>query len=322
MRAITRDRYGGPEVLQPQSLPMPVPAANELLLKLSVAAVGRTDCHMLTAKPFLMRLVTGWLGPRQPIPGTAFAGRVEACGAAVTGFEVGDLVYGFDDSGASCLAEYCTYPANGAVAPAPQRVRAEAAVAAVEGGHYAINFLNKVTIEPGQSALVNGATGAIGSALVQLLHARQVEVVAVCRSQHAQAVLALGASSVIDYETTDFTATDQRFDLVLDAVGKSTFLRTRHLLKPQGTYMSSELAWLAQNLFYALATRLLPGRNVRFPTPLRPRKSLHILREMIDDGSFKAVIDRRYPLAEASEAYRYVMTGEKFGNVVLNIDPI
>lgn len=317
MKAAFHRDYGSPDVLSIVEVEAPRPGPGELRIAVEATAVTRTDCHMLRAQPFLMRFVTGFTRPRQPIPGTAFAGRVEARGEGVTRFEVGDRVFGFDDRGVGSFAPFMVYPADQRIARMPANASAAEAAAIIEGAHYAINFVNKVRIREGQRALVNGATGANGAVAVQLLRNRGVEVVAVCRGQHAELVTRLGASRVIDYEVEDFTRTQERFDFVFDTVGKSSFGKCRHLLEARGVYISSELGWMAQNLFYALLTPLLRGRLVRFPAPLDTPASLRLVTESMEKGELEAVIDRSVPLEEVADAFRYVETGQKVGSVVL-----
>ncbi len=193
------------------------------------------------------------------------------------------------------------------------------AAASIEGAHYAINFLNKVSLTEGQTVLVNGATGAIGSAAVQLLTQKGLVVTATCKAKDQTLVRELGAVATIDYETEDFTACGQQFDYVFDTVGKSSFGKCRPLLKPGGAYISSELGWMAQNLFFALVTPFLGGKKVKFPVPLNPKASVQTIGELMRQGKFTPVIDRTYPLSDTASAFVYVESGKKLGNVVLEI---
>ena len=192
-----------------------------------------------------------------------------------------------------------------------------AAVACAEGAHYAINFLRKVPVQAGARALVNGATGAIGSAAVQLLAAEGVHVTAVCATPHVALVRSLGAARVIDYLNEDFTRDGARYDFVVDAVGKSRFHACKPLLEPGGSYLSSELGPHGENIYLALLTPLLGGRRVKFPLPLDIKSSLRRVRGLVEQGKFRPVIDRRYPLEEIRDAFTYVASGQKIGNVIL-----
>ncbi|MCB9333878.1 MAG: NAD(P)-dependent alcohol dehydrogenase [Lewinellaceae bacterium] len=319
MQASVYRAYGPPDVLQLETVEKPTPKANEIRVRIHAATVNRTDCAMLLAKPFIMRFFTGLFRPRKPILGTDFAGTVEAVGADVTGFKVGDRVFGFDDNGLSSHAEYLTIDTAKGIAAIPENCSYEQATASIEGAHYAYNFINKVQLHPGDKVLVNGASGAIGSAAVQLLKYYGAVVTAVCNTKNIDMAKAIGADRVIDYLREDFTKDDQQYDFVFDAVGKSSFNKCKPLLKPGGTYISSELGWMAQNLFYAVFTPFFSRKKVKFPVPVDIPGSVRLVGKMMAEGKFKPVIDRTYTLAETAEAFRYVLTGEKTGNVVLHI---
>ena len=288
------------------------------------ATVNRTDCHMLSAKPFIMRFVTGLLKPNKQIPGTDFAGTIEAVGKDVTSFKVGDNVFGFDDNGVCSQAEYMTLAQDKTFSIMPENVFYEEATASIEGAHYAYNMINKVVLSPGQHVLVNGATGAIGSAAVQLLKYYGAKVTGVCSTENMELVSSLGAVKVIDYTKEDFTKSGEKYSFVFDSVGKSSFSKCKPLLEPGGVYISSELGYMAQNLVYTLTTTvigMMPGgkraKKVAFPVPLDRLRSVLFVRKLIEEGKFKTVIDRKYPLEEIADAYRYVETGQKIGNVVI-----
>ena len=321
MKAATRARYGPPAVLHVSDVVVPVPAADEVLVRVHATTVNRTDCANLTARPFIMRFIVGLFRPRHRTPGTDLAGVVTAVGSDVTAFAVGDRVFAFKDTGLSSQAEIAACKADAHLAHMPEGVGWAEAAASVEGAHYARNFLNKVTVVRGQSALVNGATGAIGSALVQFLIREGVRVTGVCDTRGVERVQGMGAERVIDYEADDFTRVTSRFDYVFDAVGKSTFFRCRHLLSPRGVYVSSEFGPWLQNAWLSLLTPLGRGRGVAFPFPGGIAESLAFVRARLEDGSFRPLIDRRYPLDQVREAYEYVCSGQKLGNVVLETQP-
>ena len=321
MKAIVYTKYGPPNVLRLREIEQPVPKDNEVLVRVRATTVNRTDCATIRAKPFFMRIVTGLLRPKRQVPGTEFAGDVEAIGKDVSSLKVGDSVFGFDDMGTGAHAEYLTVPADRAMAM-PDSTTYEQAAASLEGAHYAYNFINKVQLEKGDKALVNGATGAIGSAAVQLLRYFGADITAVCATRHMELVTSLGANRVIDYTKSDFTKEDERYDFVFDTVGKSSFFKCKRLLKPGGVYMSSDLGYMAQNLFLPLVTALikpiLRNKSTIFPAPKNTRASMLLVRKLIEQGMFKAVIDRTYPLDRIVEAYEYVEKGHKNGNVVIN----
>lgn len=321
MKAIVYTKYGPPDVLEFKDVTKPILKDNEVLVSVKAATVNRTDCATVRAKPFFMRLVTGLLKPKKPITGTDFAGTIEALGKNVSSFKIGDRVFGFDDIGLCSHAEYLTISEDGPLTTIPDNIGFEQAAASTEGAHYAINFINKVSLESGQRFLVNGATGAIGSATVQFLKTMDVHVTAVCGTDNIELVKSFGADRVIDYLQQDFTKEDQMYNYIFDTVGKSSFLKCRPLLQPGGCYISSELGWMAQNLFLASIKPIIGNRKVLFPIPLDIKASLVFIKNLMQQGKFNAVIDKSYPLHQIVEAFRYVETGQKIGNIVITIGP-
>jgi NADPH:quinone reductase-like Zn-dependent oxidoreductase len=313
-------RYGPPEVVRVVDVPTPVAKDNEVLVKVRATTVNRTDCGFRGAKPFFIRAFTGLLRPRVTILGNEFAGDVDAIGPAVTSFAVGDRVFGYDDSRWGAHAQYLTIREDASLALIPASLTYSQAAPATEGSHYALADIRKANIRAGQSVLVNGATGAIGSAAVQLLASDGVHVTAVCDTAHLELVRSLGAERVIDRTAEDFTQDQQRYDVVFDAVGKSSFGRCRRLLKPHGVYMSTDLGPRGQNPFLALVTPLLPGKSVLFPLPRHNQAMMNYFKDLMESGLFRPIVDRSYPLTEIVEAYRYVETGQKIGNVVITVE--
>jgi NADPH:quinone reductase-like Zn-dependent oxidoreductase len=320
MKAAVHTGYGAPEVVRVIDLERPVIKDNELLVKVHATTVNRTDCAFRSAKPFINRFVTGLVKPRAAVLGTEFAGVVAAVGSAVTSFEVGNRVFGFRARGGA-HAEYMSIPEDGSLATMPSNLTYEQAAPSTEGSHYALSLIRGAKIRRGQDVLVNGATGAIGSAAVQLLKVLGANVTAVCGTENVELVRGLGADRVIDYMAGDFTKDERTYEVVLDAVGKSSFGRCRRLLKPGGIYLSSELGPLSQNPLLALVTPLLGGKRVMFPIPKQGPEIVKYFKKLIESGEFTPVIDRRYPLDQIVEAYRYVETGQKIGNVVINVEP-
>ncbi len=319
MRAAVHTSYGSPDVVRIADVDPPTPEDAELLVRVYATTVNRTDCAYRAARPFFMRLGTGLVRPNATILGSEFAGEVEAIGADVTSFEVGDRVFGYIEGPFGAHAEYLTVPEDGSVAGVPDNMALDVAAAGTEGSHYAMAFLRTARIRAGQDVLVNGATGAIGSATVQLLKGIGAHVTAVCATDHLALVEDLGADRVIDYTVEDFTQHDQTYDAVLDAVGTSSFFRCRRLLKPGGIYASSEMGPFAQNLFLPLVTPLFRGRRVVFPFPRHDQEMVRDFKQRMESGDFTPVIDRRYPLDRIVEAYRYVETGQKVGSVVISL---
>jgi NADPH:quinone reductase-like Zn-dependent oxidoreductase len=321
MRAAVRTRYGPPDVVRVVEVEKPAAKDHEVLVRVHATTVNRTDCGVRAAKPFIYRLFLGLRRPRLTVLGNEFAGQVEAVGAGVTSYKVGDRVFGFSGTWFGAHAEYMTMAGDGMLATMPAGLSYEEAAPSTEGSLYALSALRAAKLQRGQSVLVNGATGAIGSAAVQLLRGMGAEVTAVCGTEHVELVRGLGADRVIDYTAEDFTRDAQRYDMVLDAVGKSSFGRCRRLLKPGGLYLSADLGPLSLNPVLALVTPLFGGRRVRFPIPRQDQGTVAYIKERIESGTFRPITDRRYRLDQIVEAYRYVETGRKVGNVVISVDP-
>lgn len=319
MREASHKRYGSAAEIEVIEVETPVPKEDELLVRVRAATVSRTDCALLSATPFFMRLATGLRVPKEKVLGTDFAGEVEAIGNDVTKFQVGDRVWGFNDLGCRSHAEYLVVSASGVVAKMPEILSFEVAVASIEGAFYASNFINKVKVGPGSRVLVNGATGAIGSALLQLSTHAGATVTAVGNTENLGLLKLLGADKLIDYRHQDFTQDNERYDYIFDAVGKSSFGKCRHLLTSSGVYISSELGAGYQNAPLALLTPVFGKRKVVFPVPTNIREFLSQMSDLIEEGSFRPVIDRGYDLDSVREAYEYVASGKKTGNVILGM---
>lgn len=317
MKAAIRRSYGLPEKINIEHIEQPVPKDHEVLIKVVATTVNRTDCANLTAKPFIMRFVVGFFKPKKIIPGTDFAGQVVAIGKEVTLFRVNDRVFGLNDLGSSSQAEYITMPQDGNLLPIPENIDYKQAAASLEGAHYAYAFIHKVTILPGQSILINGATGAIGSALLQFVKQFDVHVAATCDTKNIDLVRSLGADKTYDFTKEDFTKDGGKYDFIFDAAGKSTFGKCKPLLNKGGVYISSEPGPYAQNIFFALSTKITGNKKVIFPIPYNIKKTMPYICDLLKKRIFVPVIDREYSLADISKAYEYVMTGKKTGNVIL-----
>lgn len=320
MRAAVSERYGAPDVVVVRDIPAPVPADDEILIRVDATTVNRTDCAYRAARPFFMRAFTGLRRPRRPVLGTEFAGEVVRTGGAVDRFAVGDRVFGYCEGRFGAHAELLVVRQDSAVAAVPEGIDQVTAAAASEGSHYAASAIRRAGVRTGDRVLVNGATGGIGSAAVQLLAAMGAHVTAVCHAEHAELVRGLGAERVLALEDGDFTRGTDRYAVVIDAVGKSTFGRCRRILEPGGAYVSSELGPGWQNIPLSLVGLVLRrGRRVVFPLPDEGLPMLERIRDHLAAGTFRPVIDRIYPLDEIVEAYRYVEAGQKVGNVVLTV---
>ncbi|MFC1992871.1 NAD(P)-dependent alcohol dehydrogenase [Chloroflexota bacterium] len=320
MKAIVYEKYGPPDVLQLKEVEKPTPKDNEVLIKIHATTVNRTDCAIRKAEPFISRFVTGLIRPKKTILGTEFAGEIEAIGKDVTSFKVGDKVFGFSGNDFGAHAEYMIMHEEGSLTTMPADMTYEEAAPSTEGAHYALSFIRKANMQSGQRILINGATGAIGSAAVQLVKYFGADVTAVCSTKNVALVKSLGADKVLDYTKEDFTKDDQMYDAVFDTVGKSTFSRCKPLLKPGGIYISSELGYMAQNPILALVTPIIGNKKVKFPIPKHSDENIVLFKKLIEAGKFKGVIDRCYPLEEIVEAYKYVETGQKTGNVVITVE--
>jgi NADPH:quinone reductase-like Zn-dependent oxidoreductase len=319
MKAAVTTRYGPPEVARVRDVPRPAPEADEVLVRVHATTVNRTDCGFRAGHPWFIRGFSGVTKPKRTILGNEFAGVVEAVGEAVGHFAVGDRVFGYDDTRFGGHAEFLTVGQDAAVATLPDGRNFEVMAPATEGSHYALAYIRAAGVANGSEVLVYGATGAIGSAAVQIVKSLGAHVTAVCGSEHVDLVAGLGADRVVDRTTTDFTADTQRYDLVFDAVGKSSYWQCRNLLKPQGIWSSTDMGPLSQNPLLVLATRFSRGRRVLFPFPRIDQEMVKYLKGLIESAQFTTVVDRTYPLEDIVEAYQYVETQQKTGNVVINV---
>ena len=319
MKAAIRTQYGTPDVLTIKEVVQPQPKNNEILVKVYATTVNRTDCAILQGQPSIIRFFTGLTKPKLPTTGTDFAGEVHAVGTNISHFRVGDSVWGFNDNGLPSHAEYLAIVEDQPIAIIPAGNTCEQAAASAEGAHYAYNFINKVDLRAGSKVMLNGATGAIGSAALQFLKHAGAYVTATANTKNIDLIKSLGADRVIDYQEEDFTQDNEKYDFVFDAVGKSTFGRCKSLLKPRGVYISSELGPGVQNPLLALATPLMGGKKVKFPVPLNIPRSLNYINELLEAGKFRPIIDRTYSLDQIREAFQYVESGNKTGNVVISL---
>lgn len=319
MKAAIRESYGPPSVLEIKKVEIPLPDSKEILVRVHAATVNRSDCALLWGQPLVMRLIAGLSKPKLKTTGTDFAGVVAAVGPQVKDFKIGDKVWGFNDNGLCSHAEFLTINPIKRVAQMPEGIEFEEAAASIEGAHYAINFLNKVTINPTDRILINGVTGAIGSAMLQMCKAKKNHVTAVGNTKNIALIKSLGADQIIDYEKQDFTQVSDQYDFVFDAVGKSCFAKCKKILKKGGIYISSELGPGNENLYLPLTTKIWGKHEVRFPFPSNLLNSLAIVKEHLDAKVFKPVIEKRYALTEIQEAFTYVASGQKTGNVVIKM---
>ena len=318
MRAVVFDKYGPPDVQRLEDVERPVPQDDEVLVKIHATTVTRSDCGIRSAKPALIRLFFGLRRPKQRILGTELAGEVEAVGAAVREFAVGDHVFGSTNSFKSGThAEFICMKESAPLVLKPAGITFEEAAAVTDGFVLARMCLDAAHIQKGQKVLVYGASGSIGTAGVQLAKYFEADVTAVCNTKNVELVKSLGADRVIDYTQEDFTKNGETYDIIFDAVVKHSFSRSRGSLKPGGAYVATDGF---RNLFLALWTSRIGDKKALFPIPPHyTKKNVLFLKELIETGKYRAVIDRRYPLEDVVEATRYVETEQKTGNVVLTV---
>jgi NADPH:quinone reductase-like Zn-dependent oxidoreductase len=325
MRAVVYDSYGPPEVLRLEDVERPIPKEDEVLVKVHATTVNRSDVHTREANrssgPAMMllsRSISGLRRPRQPILGSEFAGVVEAVGPAVSEFAVGDRVFGTSGLRFGAHAEFMCVRERARIAHMPAGMTFEEAAPICDGALNALMCLKVADLRKGRTILIYGASGAIGTAGVQLAKYFGADVTAVCNTKNLELAKALGADRVIDYTQEDFTKSGKTYDVIFDAVGKHSFKRCKASLEPGGIYLPTDGA---RNLILALLPSRRGAKRVVFQMPPRiPRQDVLLLKELVEAGTYRPVIDRRYPLEDVVEATRYVETQQKTGNVVLTVN--
>ena len=324
MRAVVYDRYGPPDVLRLEDVERPVPKEDEVLIKVRATTVNRSDVHTREANrksgvamTLLSRSISGLRRPRQRILGSEFAGEVEAVGVAVNEFAVGDRVFGSTGLRFGAHAEFVSVRDSARIAHMPAGMSFEEAAPICDGALNALMCLKVAELRKGRTILIYGASGAIGTAGVQLARHYGADITAVCGTKNLELVKSLGADRVIDYTQEDFTKNGQTYDVIFDAVGKHSFSRCKDSLEPGGIYLPTDGP---ENLILALLPSRRGSKRVVFQIPPRiPRQDVLLLKELIEAGKFRPVVDRRYPLKDVIEATRYVETEHKTGNVVLTV---
>lgn len=330
MKAAVYTQYGPPQVLEYREVKKPAPQAKEILIRIRATSVNVGDLwarnfKAITPGKFSMplplwlasRLYFGLTKPRITTLGSEFAGEVEATGPDVQKFRKGDQVFGYRGQSLGAYAEYLCVPEDGLVSHKPANQTFEEAAAIPYGALTALNLLRKVNIQPGQKVLINGASGGIGSAAVQLAKYYGAEVTAVCGTPGLEFVKALGADKVIDYTREDFTQNGERYDLIFDIMGKSSFSRCKESLKPNGRILYA--SFKMKQLLEMLWTAGTGGRKVLCALSGEKPEDLILIKELIEAGKIKSIIDRCYPLEEAGEAHRYAESGQKRASIVITV---
>lgn len=318
MKAVVYQTYGPPEVLRLQQVAKPAPKANEILIKIHATTVTAGDWRVRKADPFMVRLFFGLTKPKNPILGHEFAGEVVDTGKDVTRFAKGDLVFGSTGTASGTYAEYLTLPEDGTIANKPDNLSFEEAAAVPVGALTALFFLKQADIQPGQKVLIHGASGSVGTAAVQLAKYFGAEVTGVTSARNAELVKSLGADQVIDYKTTDFSKTGETYDVIMSTVGKASYAQSKKALKPTGIFLTNDGAM--GDYFQMLWSSVTGGHKVIAGLTEEGFENFLLIRDLLEQGKFKPVVDRTYSLEEMPEAHRYVETGRKRGNVVVTVE--
>jgi len=322
MKAMICTAYGSPDVLQFREVAKPTPKDNEILIKIHAGVVTPSDCAFRKGDPFIIRLMYGLTRPKLTTHGVEFSGEVEAVGKAVTSFQKGDAVFGMSPNTFGAHAEYLCLPETQTVVIKPASATHEEMAGICDGATTALTFLRDgAKLQRGQKVLVNGASGAVGSYGVQLAKYFGAEVTGVCSTANVELVKSLGADAVIDYTQADFTRSGQRYDVIFDAIGKSSFSRCKGSLTPNGIYLLTvpTLGIVVQMLW----TSITGGKKARFAAAglVQNKDNLNFLKGLVEQGKLKALIDRCYPLEQLADAHKYVETGRKKGNVIIRVVP-
>lgn len=319
MRAILAAKYGGPDVLKIQEVEKPSPNDNEVLIRIESTVAAFPDCAFREGKPFISRLFTGLVKPKH-IPGDVFAGVIESTGKAVSQFKAGDEVYGSSGSSFGTNAEYIALSEDEAIAAKPKNITYEEAAAISEGALTALPFLRDYgKIKKGQKVLINGASGGVGVSAVQLAKYFGADVTAVCGPKNIELVKSLGAERAIDYTKDDFTASGEKYDVIFDAVAKSSFSQCKKALSMGGIYLTTvpSAGIMISMLFTSFSKRKAGFAATGLRKPSEKRKDLNLLSTIIEAGKLKAVIGRTFSLEQMADAHRYIETGHKRGNSVI-----
>jgi len=317
MKTVIYTKFGPPDVLHVKEVDRPVPEDNQVLIRILATTVTAGDWRLRKGDPFAARLFAGPITPRNPVLGHEFAGQIESVGKAVKLFREGDQVFGSTGMESGAYSEYLCLPEDGLIALKPPNISFEEAAALPVGASTALFFLNKGNVQNGQKVLIYGASGSVGTFAVQLAKYFGAEVAGVCSTQNMELVKSLGADTVIDYTSEDFTESGQVYDLIFDAIGKTSFSRCKQVLAENGTYVTTavNLSLIFQSLITSFASR----RRLIIGIAEQSTDALKFLKSLVEKGKIKPVIDRSYVLEQIVEAHSYVESGHKKGNVVITL---
>jgi NADPH:quinone reductase-like Zn-dependent oxidoreductase len=332
MKAIVYDEFGPPEVLHVAEVANPVPKVNEILIQVLASPAGygdnlarnfknapRSEFHMPGPLYYVTRLSFGWNKPRKKILGSEFAGEVQEVGKAVTRFSAGDQVYGYVGPSMGAYAEYLTMAEDKSLAVMPNNLSYEQASSVPYGAIMAFSLLRKAPVQPGQKVLVNGASGAIGSAALQLAKIAGAEVTGVCGALRMDYVASLGADKVVDYTQESFTQNGEKYDLIFDVLGKSSFEQCKGSLRPQGRYLA--VSFKAKQIWQSITTSRSDGQRVITTLASESSEALDQVRGLIEAGKYKVILDACFPMEEAAEAHKRTESGQRRGPVVISMCP-
>ncbi len=318
MRAAGYFKYGPPEVLKFIELPKPSPKKNEVLVKIHYSTVNRTDTGIRMAEYLIGRFVFGLFKPKQNVLGSEFSGTIESIGNDVKEYKVGDRVFGLSTYKFGCHAEYICLKEDASMAIIPSNFSFEEAACVLDGLMLAHNYIKEIDFSKNPRIMINGATGSIGSACLQLAAMHNVSITAVGDTKNLELLKSLGATKVIDYTKSDFTNDNEKYDVIIDAVGKSTFSKSKKIMKDKAVYYSTELGPYWQNTYLPLFT-LFSNKKIKFPIPVDNKALIQKFANIISEGKYKAIIDSEFTLDNIIEAHRYVEKAMKTGNVVVKI---
>ena len=319
MKAAVYRKYGGPEVLKIEDVDIPKINENELLIKVHYSTVNRTDAGFRSAEYVISRLFSGIISPKINILGSEFSGEIIDKGKNVNNYNIGDKIFGYNDKNFGAYAEYMKLNKDDTFSIIPENLTLKESAALLEGSHYALCDIRAVQLNNEDEVIVYGATGAIGSAAVQLLKAMNINVTAICGPLHQDLIKSLGADEVYDYTKLDIGELKKKYKFFFDAVGKSSFAESKKVLIDKGIYISTELGKNGENIYLALFKSFMPKQKVLFPLPIMNQEMVEYIKTLAIENKFKPLIDREFKLSEIVKAHEYVEQRQKIGNVIISM---